>query len=97
MSKEELLKGLTKEQIDKVEKCNSQDELLKLAKDEGIELTDEQLQAVSGGGCTSSEEAPNCIYCGSSNTCTNSLYGYSNDPRREYRYRCKDCGKYFNV
>ena len=49
MKREELLKGLTQEQIEKVNACNSQEELLKLAKDEDIELTDEQLDAVSGG------------------------------------------------
>lgn len=27
-------------------------ELLKLAKEEGIDLTDEQLSAISGGGCS---------------------------------------------
>ena len=47
--KKELLKGLTDEQIKKVEACKSPDEILALAKAEGIELTDEQLEAVSGG------------------------------------------------
>ena len=37
----ELLKGLTEEQIAKVNACKNQDELLALAKEEGIELTDE--------------------------------------------------------
>ena len=35
--KEELLKGLTKEQIVKVKACKSQEEILALAKEEGIE------------------------------------------------------------
>ena len=47
--KEELLKGLTEEQIAKVKACKNQDQILKLAKEEGIQLTDEQLEAVSGG------------------------------------------------
>ena len=47
----ELLKGLTEEQIAKVKACNGPGELLKLAKEEGVELTAEQLSAVSGGGC----------------------------------------------
>jgi predicted RNA-binding Zn-ribbon protein involved in translation (DUF1610 family) len=51
--KKELLKGLTKEQIAKVKACKSQESLLALAKDEGIELTDEQLSAISGGGACS--------------------------------------------
>ena len=47
--KEELLKGLTEEQIAKVKACKSQEELLALAKEEDIKLTEEQLEAVSGG------------------------------------------------
>ena len=39
--KEELLKGLTEEQIAKVRECKSQEEVLAFAKEEGIELTDD--------------------------------------------------------
>ena len=46
----ELLKGLTQEQIEKVKASNDPNELLKLAKAEGVELTAEQLGAISGGG-----------------------------------------------
>ena len=53
--KEELLKGLTEEQIARVRACKSNEEILKIAKEEGIELTDEQLRAVNGGACNSSE------------------------------------------
>ena len=58
--KKELLKGLTEEQIAKAKACKSQEELLKLAKAEGVELTSEQIEAVSGGGCLSSMKCPNC-------------------------------------
>ena len=58
--KEELLKGLSEEQIAKVKACKNQEEILKLAKEEGIELTDEQLEAVSGGGCTPEMTCPKC-------------------------------------
>ena len=47
--KAELLKGLTEEQIARIKACKTQEEVLKLAKKEDIELTDEQLEAVSGG------------------------------------------------
>ena len=57
--KTELLKGLTDEQIAKVRACKAQEEMLTLAKKEGIELTDEQLEAVSGGACTN-YKCPNC-------------------------------------
>ena len=62
--KEELLKGLTEEQIAKVKACKNNEELLKLAKEEGIQLTDEQLEAVSGGFC-SMHSALQCPKCGS--------------------------------
>ena len=57
--KQDLFKGLSEEQIAKVKACKSQEELLKLAKEEGIELNDEQLEAVSGGVCSSTEEGEN--------------------------------------
>ncbi|MBR1847501.1 MAG: hypothetical protein IJ787_07295 [Bacilli bacterium] len=43
---EELLKGLSEEQIAKVKTCKNQEEILKFAKEEGIEPTDEQFEAV---------------------------------------------------
>ena len=49
--RKELLKGLTDEQIKKVEACKNPEEILALAKSEGVELNDEQLKAVTGGGC----------------------------------------------
>ncbi len=52
--KKELLKGLSEEQIAKIKTCKNQEELLALAKDEGVELNEEQLKAISGGGCSDS-------------------------------------------
>ncbi|MBR2834409.1 MAG: hypothetical protein IKE43_01650 [Coriobacteriales bacterium] len=40
---------LTPEQIEKAKECKSADELVALAQEEGIELSDEQLEAFSGG------------------------------------------------
>ena len=40
---------LTPDQMEKARACKSSDELVELAESEGIELTDEQLDAVSGG------------------------------------------------
>lgn len=62
--KKELLKGLSEEQIAKAKLCKNQDELLKLAKEEGIVLSDEQLAAVSGGICSESTVAVTCPKCG---------------------------------
>ena len=52
--REELLKGLSEEQIKKVRACDDTHDLLQLAKDEGVELNEEQINAVSGGACSSS-------------------------------------------
>ena len=57
--KNELLNGLNEKQIAKAKECKSQEELLKLAKEEGIELTNEQLEAVSGGALCSSTDNGN--------------------------------------
>ena len=86
--KKELLKGLTKEQIAKVKACKNHEELLVLAKAEGIELTDEQLAAISGGGaCSVASDVGDflnpfdCPECG------------SNDVEKDgKKYTCKKCG-----
>ena len=43
------LEDFTEEQKEKALKCETADELLALAKEEGIELTDEDLEMISGG------------------------------------------------
>ena len=45
----ELYDGLSDEMKKKVTECRTAEELITLAKTEGIELTDEQLDAISGG------------------------------------------------
>ena len=86
--KKELLKGLTEEQIAKVKACKNHEELLALAKEEGIELTAEQLEVVSGGGACSvisdigDKFNPfDCPKCG------------SNDVKKDGKeYTCEKCG-----
>lgn len=85
--KEELLKGLTEEQVAKVKACKNQEELLALAKQEGIELTDEQLEAVAGGLCEGSQ----CPKCGSMNT----KKGWTM-LEGDYNH-CLDCDHYWQV
>ena len=83
--KKELLEGLTEEQIAKVKACKSHEELLALAKAEGIELTDEQIEKVSGGGCLSSFKCPNC---GSKDYRKLAIYQVSGCST----YKCNQCG-----
>ena len=82
--KEELLQGLTKEQIEKVRHCKNQKEVLAMAKEEGVELTEEQLDAVAGGGCFDSPAK--CPECG----WTGTVHGYRRD--NTYGYSCSRCG-----
>lgn len=70
----ELLKGLSEAQIEKLKACKNQEEVLALAKEEGIDLTDEQLEAVSGGTTCLVQEVGDtrktCPECGSKNVIT---------------------------
>ena len=86
-----LLEGLTEEQIAKVKDCKNSAELLKLAKQEGIELSDEQLEAVSGGGACSS--TLKCVRCGS----TNLKFEYTRvvPVFKDTYYTCNDCHQQF--
>ena len=43
------IKNLTEEQMEKARACKSSEELVELAKAEGVELNDEQLDAIAGG------------------------------------------------
>ena len=86
--KKELLKGLTEEQIAKLDACKNQEEILAAAKEEGIELTEEQLAVVSGGGVCSavsdfgdSINPFDCPKCG------------ANRPIKDgKKYTCQKCG-----
>ena len=83
----ELLKGLSQEQIDKVQSCNSSEEIWKAAKEEGVELSDEQLEAVSGG-CSRNLPCPRCPGYGSPNV---------TDSEGRPMYKCPACGfRFYN-
>lgn len=66
----------------------SPDEILELAKDMGVELTDEQLEDVAGGSIWNPHDAysDGCPNCGSHNL------QYGNVGQTMW-YTCKDCGK----
>ncbi len=87
--KEELLKGLTEEQIAKVKDCKNPEELLKLAKAEGIELNDEQLTAISGGCHTTTNEEFEI----DNMQCPECLNQHCMEKVSDAWYRCKFCKK----
>ena len=91
MNREDLLKDLTKDQIEKVKACKNQEEILRLAKEEGIQLTEEQLQAVNGGGCNSAEKPTHCPRCNSTNIRVESSKHEYTFTDYYYKCKCKDC------
>ena len=86
--RKELLKGLTDEQIKKVEVCKNSEEILALAKAEGVQLNEEQLAAVSGGGCSSTRKCP---MCGSTNVERRTKDVQLKSGSNVIAYTCKDC------
>ena len=63
---------LTPEQKEKARACKTPEEILALAKAEGYELTDEELEGISGGWCCPedcnnyrcySKDCPNFMVC----------------------------------
>jgi len=85
MNWERLFEGLTDEQIEKARLCKNHEELLRFVEEEGLELNEEQLAAVSGGAiCESEDYGPSeCPFCGSIKIVLNS----------NGNYMCWDCGK----
>lgn len=90
--RDELLKGLTEEQKKKVVQCNSTEEVLEYVKSEGIELTDEQLEAVNGGLCFQ-QEVVACPRCGASEEFLKQInYEKEYFDKSAYYYECTECG-----
>ena len=87
--KKELLKGLTPEQVARAKDCKNCDELLALAKQEGIELTDDQLEAVSGGCGTTTLEQKLLDEM----TCPECSNWHCMEKVSDVWYRCKICQK----
>ena len=84
---DEALKGvwasLTDTQREKVKSCKTAEELMNLARQEGIELPDEALDAVSGG-CGDADARGPYVY-----------HTSSNFPRRTGWFDCPYCGGSF--
>ena len=61
--------GMTPEQLERVKACETAEDILKLVSEEGYEISDAELEMVSGGswgGGGGSSKA--CPFCGSTDT-----------------------------
>ena len=54
--REDLFRGLSHDQIERVKRCSNHAELLRMAEEENVELTDEQLDAINGGACSGEDK-----------------------------------------
>ena len=59
------IKDLSPEQIEKVKACKTADELVELARAEGVELSDEQLEGLAGGSWLDCGDYCDTLYGGS--------------------------------
>lgn len=78
------LKDLTPEQRASFEACSTPEEILALAKKEGFELSEDQLEQFSGGGFWDS--SLKCPKCGSTD------FGSDHTGTADMVYVCKKCG-----
>lgn len=81
MGKSINLNELTEEQREKIRACKTPEDYLALAKSEGVELTDEQLESIAGG--RDWDEPITCPECGHGRVTYDQLLGM---------YICQDCG-----
>ena len=57
-------KDLSPELSEKVKACKTPEEIFEAAREEGYELSDEELDAIAGGGKWSNKCCPNCGHTG---------------------------------
>ena len=80
------LSNLSPEIQEKISACNSPEEILALAKEEGYALSEEELEQISGGKSwvTTVVDRYQCPKCGS--------FDISVEPLCVPEYKCKSCG-----
>ncbi|MBQ9004349.1 MAG: Nif11 family protein [Eggerthellaceae bacterium] len=76
------------ELLEKAKACKSPEEVLALAKREGYKLSDEEMEAVAGGGWSIEDAVPECPRCGSREVSMSSIFG---NPGAQ-RCVCSKCG-----
>ena len=72
------VKDMTTEQIERAKACKTPEEIFAVLREEGIELSDNQLESIAGGGWTGHQ----CSKCGS----------YDVEPLAGMQMLCNACG-----
>ena len=88
--KKELLAGLTEAQIERASKCKSVEELLAAAREEDIELSEEQLEAINGGICCGNP--PRTASCPQCKELVTGEFVETTPGDGRYEFRCPHCG-----
>ena len=94
--RKELLKGLNEEQLEKASHCKNSEELLALAKEEGIELTNEQLEAVSGGACVETSPKGRTAACPQCGAMARGGFEETTPGDGHYHFVCLNCSYEWN-
>ena len=82
---------------EKLKNAESAEDILEQIKEQGMELSDEQLEAVSGGSWDSTSTNPTCPYCGSTNSCkVSDNFSPASASEQGALWKCQDCGETFN-
>ena len=94
---EDYIKDLSPELQEKARQCKNMDELMDLAGEEGVELSDEALANVSGGACTSTK----CNHRGYNGTVNEAIKessdGAGNSTWKVTKARCNKCNAVVNA
>lgn len=86
------LENLTPEQLEKAKACKTPQEILDLVKEEGLELTEDELDTVAGG--EGFWTGKNCPKCGSERT----MMAWQENGKMDPNIRvCVDCEHEFTV
>ena len=81
------LEGMTSELVERANACETPEEILALAEEEGYELDHEELESIAGGDWSPAKALPQCPACGSYAIYTNPLPGTGCAS-----CACHDCG-----
>ena len=87
---ENIFRNLSDDQKRQLESNPSPEEVLRLVKETGIELTPDQLESIPGGGWGSNKGNIRCPKCKSTNVSGGAVGS-------GVLYHCKDCGNVFGI